>query len=607
MCGIAGILSTQLDQSIAAVKLAAMQNALNHRGPDGRGDYFSPSQHAALAHTRLAIIDLSDTGAQPMSYLNERYTISFNGEIYNYQSLRQELEAQGTIFNTHSDTEVILALYAQYGPDSVQKLRGMFAFVIWDELEQVGFAARDPLGIKPLYYWHDHATLAIASELRSVVAAEVSDQRLDPQGLQSYLQTGTVSEPHTLLSDIHLLSAGHSMTWANGELSIRAYWAINFKPHNSEPHNSEPHNFKPQPPDLISAHQQTREALIDSIRAHFVADVPVGVFLSGGIDSTALVALASKVTNQQVNTYSIAFEDPAWNEGDIARRVAEHFGTKHTEFVMTPELAKPLFKQFLSAIDQPTIDGFNTFCVAKIAHDCGEKVVLSGLGGDELFAGYKSFQVLPKMVNSSRRLKIFKWPMMVLEGVFNKILPAKLRRIFDFLRWPGSLTAAHTSLRGIFSRTEATALAESMGHHATQAVQHHKVDGDINDAVSHLELATYMRNQLLRDSDVASMAWGLELRVPFVDHVLIDKISSIPAEHRLRFGKKLLIEAVPEIPEWVVNRPKQGFRFPFDQWFSDQWQEIPLAQSVPSWIKLQPWYRKWSLMVLSHWSQRYAK
>ncbi|MFT5571304.1 MAG: asparagine synthase (glutamine-hydrolyzing) [Cryomorphaceae bacterium] len=592
MCGIVGLLSTQLDQPIVGVKLAAMQNALNHRGLDGRGDYFAPSKNAALAHTRLAIIDLSDSGAQPMSILHGRYTISFNGEIYNYQALRSDLETLGPRFVSNSDTEVILALYARYGAESLHKLRGMFAFVIWDEGQQIGFAARDPLGIKPLYYWHDEATLAVASELRAIVAAGLSKQTLDPQGLSSYLQTGTVSKPHTLLRDVKLLPAGHNLSWADGRLSVIPYWAI---------------DFKPQPLEYLAMQQRTREALKDSIKAHFVADVPIGVFLSGGINSTALVALAIKATKQKINTYSIAFEDPEWNEGDIARRVAEHFGTNHTELVMTAELAKPLFDQFLHAIDQPMTDGFNTFCVAKLAHDCGEKVGLSGLDGDELRAGYKSFKVLPKMVRNSRRLALLRWPINLLEKISNKVVPAKLRRVFDFLRWPGSLSAAHTSLRRIFSSTEATALGQLLCNTLSASLTHKKMSGDPANAVIEVELTTYMRNQLLRDSDLASMAWGLELRVPFVDRVLIDTLSSIPSAQRLQYGKPLLIDAVPELPEWVINRPKQGFAFPFDQWFSDHWRDIPLTQTVPSWIKLEPWYRKWSLILFNHWAQRYVK
>lgn len=592
MCGIAGILSTQLSPDITAQKLAVMQQHLNHRGPDGRGEYFSPSHKAALAHTRLSIIDLSESGSQPMSDSSGRYTISFNGEIYNYQELKATLIEQGVQFNSNSDTEVILALYAKLGPDFLHKLRGMFAFVIWDEVEKTAFAARDPLGIKPLYYFDNGTTLALASEIRALIAADLSLQKINARGVYSFLKTGSVSEPDTLIDDIMLLPAGHTLSWSAGISSVRPYWAIRFE--SSEM-------------DLATAQRTTRNALESTVAAHFVSDVPVGIFLSGGIDSTAIVALASKINSQPLNTYSIAFQDPEWNEGDIARRVAEHFGCNHTEFVMTPEIARPLFDEFLNTVDQPTIDGFNTFCVSKLASDAGQKVVLSGLGGDELFAGYKSFETLPKMLKVSTLLKPFVLVSKVKSVVLNRVISAKLRRIFDFLLAPGSVRAAHTSLRGIFSHSEAEALCSELALETKTTLLAEPVQPTQADQISELELTTYMRNQLLRDSDVTSMAWGLELRVPFVDRELLEQVAKIPAHIRLRPGKKLLVEAVPEIPEWVVSRPKQGFRFPFDQWFADQWQGMDAISSTPRWVKLEPWYRRWALIVLNHWVARYVK
>lgn len=601
MCGIAGILSTTLDKQTLSTKLNAMQAAIAHRGPDSRGDYYSSSMQAGLAHTRLSIIDLSQNAHQPMQDQSGRYVISFNGEIYNYQSLRSELEAQNYAFHSQSDTEVILALYSRDGAECVSKLRGMFAFIIWDEQEQSAFAARDPLGIKPLYYWHDHQSCALASEIRPIVKSGLSKPNLDFHGLYSYFKGGSVNEPSTLLNDITLLNAGHCLTWRNGDVNIRAYWKIKF----------------PTPTAITqqNAIKQTRAALESSIKAHLVSDVPIGIFLSGGIDSTALVALTSQFSNQTINTYSIAFEDPAWNEGDIAQRVAKHFGTNHTEIVMTPALAESLFKQYVNSIDQPSIDGFNTFCVSKLAHDNGEKVVLSGVGGDELFAGYKSFELLPKMVSTSKTLSFFAKIIRLKAILFNTLLSAKLRRIFDFMGQPGSLTHAHQSLRGIFSHAEAITLSRLFCQNSTsetkQARQiHFKPEPEhdnLKDRISDLELSCYLRNQLLRDSDVMSMHWGLELRTPFVDSVLFDSISNIPADIRLSQGKRLLIDSVPEIPDWVVNRPKQGFRFPFDEWFANHWQKSDVGVKVPWWIQLLPWYRRWSLVVLNEWIARHAK
>ncbi len=611
MCGIAGILSPQASLARAhsnesntnnsaepadikqrASRLKAMQDALVHRGPDDKGAFFSSSYQAALAHTRLSIIDLTEGGHQPMSCPNRRYTITFNGEIYNYKKLRTQMEYDGEVFRSTSDTEVILKLFISKGPACVQLLRGMFAFLIWDEQEKTAFAARDAFGIKPFYYLKAGDSLIFASELRAVLASGYSSRKISNRGVMSYLLKGTVAEPDTAIKNIKLLPAGTYLTWSAGKTKLHRYWNLDF----SVNHFSRP-----------KAVEVTRTALEHSIRAHLVSDVPVGIFLSGGIDSTALVAIASKLSKKQINTYSIAFENPEWNEADIARRVAKHFGTNHTEFLMTADIARPLFDQFLLDIDQPTIDGFNTYCVSKLASEAGEKVVLSGLGGDELFAGYKSFEILPEMVRKSELLANFRFLVKPLSKTLYKVLSPRQRRIADALNNSESLTAAHQSLRGIFSISEAYELTKIICKKAPKEIlvsePNHPSQAD---NISHLELSNYLRNQLLRDSDVASMAWGLELRVPFIDRVFIEQISAISADIRLQQGKQLLIDCVPELPTWVVNRPKQGFRFPFDEWFASNWDDMPMP-ATPKWIPLTPWYRRWSLAVLNDWKARHVR
>ncbi len=595
MCGIAGIISTSSKSDCMASALEAMQSTLKHRGPDSTGTYFCPSKQAALTHSRLSIIDLSADAAQPMSNNSGRYTISFNGEIYNYQELRQQLISLGYKFTSQSDTEVILHLYAEHGAPCVNKLRGMFAFLIWDKQLKTAFAARDPLGIKPFYFHDENQKLTFSSEIKSLISSGCSQQKLDPKGLYDYLKTGSVSEPNTLINDIKLLDAGHYLIWKDGKLKKTCYWEIDFT--------------KPQTITYQQAINKTRNALNDSIKAHLVSDVPVSLFLSGGIDSTALLALITANTNIKVNTYSIAFEEPSWNEGEFARQVADHFKSNHTQWLITKQQAKGLFKDYCDAIDQPSIDGFNIFCAAKLARDHAEKVVLSGLGGDEIFAGYKSFELLPKMVKLSNALKVFSPITRLKSKYLTPFLLTKFRRIFDFLSQPGSLTAAHQSLRGIFSHYEAKSLTEKICK--VQIESTGKTENlnllDLKNDISKLELSTYMRNQLLRDSDVMTMHWGLELRVPFVDSKLIDEIATIPSDIRLTYGKKLLIDSIPEIPSWVHQRPKQGFRFPFDLWFKEQWQEINVTPIPEKWIKLTPWYRQWSLAVLTLWIKRHAK
>ena len=531
-----------------------------------------------------------------MSLSDGRYWISFNGEIYNHVELRAWLIEQGIHCQTNSDTEVILQLYKLEGANCVRKLRGMFALVIWDEIAKVGFIARDPMGIKPLYYHHDGSSLIVASELRAIVASDLVDTTVNESAKDGYLQRGTVQEPSTLIKDVHMLQAGSSLLFDQKGIHKDQYWVLNFP--STKGSNSMSRD---------QAVALTRSALFDSVKAHLVSDVPVGIFLSGGIDSTALVAIASQLSSAPINTFSISFDDPKLNEGDLAKRVADQFGTNHTELRMTPELALPLFNSFLDKMDQPTIDGFNTYCVSKLAHDRGAKVVLSGLGADEIFGGYKSFDLIPKILTISKWGRIISPLTRPLLAPLNRLLPAKYRRLLDLIHTPYSIAAAHKSLRGIFSDQEIRSLTNSITNSDLNAQNDTPLTGlRLADGISKLELEIYLRNQLLRDSDVMSMAWGLELRVPFVDQLFIDSILTIPTEHRIATNKQLLIDALPEIPEWITNRPKQGFVFPFDTWFEKEWRQIKLATDVPKWIALSPWSRRWSLTVLSYWTQKYT-
>lgn len=598
MCGIAGILNYSPDR--VEILIQRMQEALQHRGPDDQGIYLSTDRQTAIAHTRLAILDLTTAGHQPMSSSEGRYWITFNGEIYNFQALRHTLISQGEKFHSQSDTEVILKLYQQFGADCVNHLRGMFAFAIWDDLEKICFLSRDPLGIKPLYYWSDGSTLIFASELKAIVATGLPSITMSSQGLYGYLVSGSVSEPYTLIEGIHCLPAGNWLRWQSGQIAQNQYWQIDFTPKEIEPE---------------AAIKQVRHALIDSIEHHFVSDVPVGIFLSGGIDSTAVLALARQTQTGKLATYSIAFEEADYNEGDIARKVAQTFDAEHTEFKITASLARELFPPFLKAIDQPSIDGFNTFCVSQLARQNGTKVVLSGLGGDELFGGYQSFQKVPQMVRLGKQLQMIR-PLAKGMGMgLESFGSPRFKRLGDWLQQQPTSVSVYRSLRGVFSHQEACGILKQ---YLPDAVLPMRGDGhllpnlpSLEDEVSWLEINCYMRNQLLRDNDVMSMSCGLELRVPLVDRFLIEAIADIPSQIRLTPVKQLLIQAVNELPSEVINRPKQPFAFPFDHWMTEEWQDIFPESDGQSTrgahrdlnISLKPWYRRWSLGILQHWWQ----
>jgi asparagine synthase (glutamine-hydrolysing) len=523
-----------------------------------------------------------------------RYHIVFNGEIYNFPALREELEGAGEVFVSHSDTEVILKMYRRYGPDCVREFAGMFAIAIWDEIDQSCFLARGPLGIKPIYYYEASGQLIFASEIRALLNTGLVPPRLCSAAVSGYLLFGAVPEPLSLVENVYLIPAGHYLFWRNRTMRLTKFWDLQFE---SDPMPGE------------EGAQIVRKSLEESIERHLVSDVPVGIFLSGGIDSTTLVALAARTAKSELRTFCISFDDSEFNEGKVAARTAEHFETKHTDWRLDSATAKGLLAKFLEASDQPSIDGFNTFCVSKLAHDHGLKVVLSGVGGDEIFGGYQSFQLVPRMVNASRMLD----PARPLRRVAGRVLQrgftsARTNRLGQFLCDVPITAAAYWATRGIFTPQEVQQLLPRYGctesGTETQLAMYVPAQPTLPDEISYLEIARYMRNQLLRDSDVMSMAWSLELRVPFVDSKLLEQIARIPAEIRLRHGKQILLEAMPEIPPWVRNRPKMGFSFPFKDWVTGEWDDVFRRIRAESPVRLKNWYRTWCLFALDNFVTR---
>lgn len=592
MCGIAGILTTRLDDTRRlSTALEQMQSSLRHRGPDDAGLWTSPCRRAHFAHTRLSILDLSPAGHQPMHSPDGRLSIVFNGEIYNFLELRTKLESEGVAFRTRSDTEVLLRLYERDGAGMVQCLRGMFAFAIWDAREGRAFLARDPLGIKPLYYAQNAALLAFASETGALQQAGLAGRELDAGALMRYFESGSVAEPRTLRKDVRCLPAGHTLTWQDGKATTQCYWTPRFEPQAG-----------------VEAVKVTRAALLDSVRHHFISDVPVGVFLSGGIDSTAVLALAVACGQRELETFSIGVDEATLDESSAAARTAAHFGTRHHELRMDATAMAASFPKFLACMDQPSIDGFNTHTVAGFARQNGMKVVLSGLGGDELFGGYPSFQKVPRLMRFARMASHL--PGAALGGaLLERRLPRPpWRRAAGLLRQEPTMTRAWRAFRGVFTRHEARLLAARYAGCDPAEVEEQEdsllAAADERDQVSELELSLYMRNQLLKDSDVMSMAHGLELRVPLVDRVLFETVAQISPGLRLQPGKRLLTDAVPEIPAWISQAPKRGFLFPYQKWLSSGWGDAFRDVSARLPVSNPPWYQLWCVFMLERWLEK---
>lgn len=592
MCGIAGIIGSRLPEPELAASAERMRFALRQRGPDDEGLFLAPSRGVALAHTRLAILDLSAAGHQPMHSADGRYTIVFNGEIYNYAELRRELEAAGESFVSHSDTEVILAAYRRYGPQCVHDFEGMFAFAIWDETEQTAWLARDAFGIKPLYYSIQGESLILASEVRALLASDLVSRQHCGESVFSYLLFGSVQEPLTMVEGVLALPAGHHLIWKAGKAQLRCYW--------------EPQIIGEGISTLDSV-ARVREALQESVQRHLVSDVAVGVFLSGGIDSTVVATLAKSAGISGLQTFCITFDDPGFSEGPAAARTAKHLGATHHEWKMDAKVGRPLLKEFLASSDQPSIDGFNTFCVSRFARKHGLKVVLSGLGGDELFGGYGSFEHVPDLIRRGQLASLIPGLPALTGGLLQRFGPSpRLHRLGCFLGDRPAAATAYWCMRGIFTPNESKQLLRHYlgdgSFELEEGIRHFTVPRQptLEDTVSYLELTRYMRNQLLRDSDVMSMASGLELRVPFVDRKLFEVLRQIPAATRLSPGKNLLLQAIPEIPDWIAQAPKRGFSFPFERWLQEEWGEVFDRIRASSPVPLRTWYQCWCVHAVEH-------
>lgn len=575
MCGINGIFSySNASSGIDRGELLRTRDHMTARGPDGAGAWFSEDGSLGLGHRRLAIIDLSETGAQPMVSTDRRHTVTFNGEIYNYKALREELCAQGVVFRSHSDTEVLLHLYALKGEAMVHDLRGMYAFAIWDDVAKTLFLARDPYGIKPLYYAEAPGTFRFASQVKALLAGGAVSRSVEPAALAGFLVWGSVPEPFTFYEGIHTLPAGHTLLVTHSGVGApRQFWdlalviAQSMRDAESIPPGQE-----------LSV---LREALRDSVRAHLVADVPVGAFLSAGLDSSTLVGFAKELTGdvRTITFSSEEFRGSEDEEGPLAAEVARHFGVSNERRMISRAEFDNDIDAFLRAMDQPTIDGLNTWFVSKAASEAGLKVALSGVGGDELFGSYSTFSSVPAMADQYRGLSPYPaignamlWLNSTLRSRNSKARPM----LAGAARFGGTIDGAYLLQRGWIPPWDLNKVIRSDVAHeglARLATRAPLIDGSASDhlnpfgRVAYLEATRYMRNQLLRDADWAAMAHSLEIRVPLVDVRLTERVIGLAACNRFQNGKAAMAQVVPGgLPEAVALRPKTGFSIPIWVW-----------------------------------------
>ncbi len=564
MCGIAGVIDPARAPQDAHDRVGRMCDAMWHRGPDDGGQVDYPG--AALGMRRLAIFDPAH-GHQPMQTPDRRLTVVFNGAIYNFRELRAELREHGYTFHTECDTEVLLAAFHHWDLACVARLRGMFAFAVWDASSRRLHLARDPFGIKPLYYIQEGPTLAFASEVRALHAAGLTSGEIDSVAAHEFLAWSAVPAPRTVFRGVHALLPGQSATFSKGTLTLQDTW--NFpRATVAVPRGSSEGEFI----------YELRSRLEETTRAHLIADVPVGAFLSGGLDSAAVVALMTRLAPGRLRTFSVGFEEPAYSESGYAAETARHLGTEHHEFILTGAQVASDLPALLDAFDQPSGDGINTYYASQAARAGGVTVALSGVGGDELFGGYPSFRHVPRYVKLLRA-----WG--VLPSAARRYIIGRLRRgdtrsqkLADLLEHARDLSDVSALHRRLFS-TEACREILAAGaevYSGTRSPFHPRRDAlaaEVAGAapasqISAWELRTYMTDVLLRDSDVMSMRHSLELRVPFVDRPLIEWLWGQPAAFRRNHApKQALFDALRDLlPPGLQRRPKRGFTLPFAQW-----------------------------------------
>lgn len=624
MCGINGIIG-KINQTQAAEVVSNMNQAMLHRGPDDGGCFATDG--IALGHRRLSIIDLSSAGHQPMSIDDGEFQIVFNGEIYNFEEVRAHIFQQGHSpnFKTKTDTEVLLFAYKYFGEKCLSLLNGMFAFAIYQRSTQQVFVARDRMGIKPLYYSFANGCLLFASEIRSLLASNMIERKMNQSALADYIRYQTVHAPATMIEGIQMLMPAHcvriNMNTCNREnFSPTPYWNFN-------------QAKQVQPTNYNEACEQVKHLMEESVKRRLIADVPFGAFLSGGIDSSAVVGLMSKVSTQQVKTFSVTFDEEEFSEAKYARLIANKFNTHHTEIKLTPSDFMRQLPDALHAMDHPSGDGPNTYIVSKVTKQSGITMALSGLGGDEVFCGYDVFTRMKK-INNLKSIgyiptSLRKVGATLIDKLGSSIASEKIAELlsqqnFNFSQvYP--LTRQLVTDHWLHSLLSKDADANNEVQQITKAHEKWFDKEHLFSQTSWAEINTYMQNVLLRDTDQMSMAVALEVRVPFLDYTLIEYVMQLNDDIKFpHTPKKLLIDSLGDLlPSEIVNRKKMGFTLPWKHWMKHELKEMcashifSLAQRsyfnkkaiLQLWDRFlnddprTTWSRVWYLIVLENWLQ----
>lgn len=598
MCGISGMLAfekKEQEEIERAIEIMDESQAL--RGPDDRGVFLF--SNGGFGHRRLSIIDLSKDGHQPMEWRNvngAKISITFNGEIYNFRELKKELENLGISFHTNSDTEVILAGYEKWGIEMVKKLRGMFAFGLWDGEKQKLFLVRDRYGIKPLYYYFDREKVVFASTVQAIEKSDEIPIEKNRDAFIGFLLFGSVPLPYTTLKNVFAVAPGHyiEIDTSGNKNIVQYYSSLDFYIHKSSDTD----------PVVIS--KKIRTLLEDSTRGHLISDAPIGVFLSGGLDSSAISALAQFERDNPITTISVHFEEEEFSEKRYQNIVVKKIGSTHREILITKESFYKMLDEFWKSMDQPSIDGINSYVVSGAAKQAGLTVALSGLGSDEIFLGYVNFKKA-KFIRKIQKLpKIVKLPLLFFGSMFG----GKYKKL-SYLR-SESILEFYLSFRGIFLPSEVAKILgiseksvwsfiEKLEHELFVDSKQLLVTLSAADMLSYLDFTLYMQNQLLKDTDVMSMAHSIEVRVPFLDHPLVEYISSLSAELKLsgEHQKQFLIDATKDIiPSEAWDRPKMGFTFPLQKWLTRRLLVTNYKLPV---TKLH-WSPNWAIEVLKKFS-----